>query len=125
MSKLHRSNEDEMIGGVCGGIAETYNMDSSLVRILFVLFALLGGPGILIYIVLWIALPKADFLGGYNNQYNNQGQYNNQNNQYNGQYYNQNNQNNQYNEQQNNQNNNNNQNDQNNNKNNNNNDWNQ
>ena len=56
--KLVRSTTDRMIAGVCGGLAKYFNIDATLMRILFVLFALAGGPGILIYIILWIVMPE-------------------------------------------------------------------
>lgn len=49
--KLHRSKTNQVIAGVCGGIAETYNIDSTLVRIIFIILALWGGLGIILYIV--------------------------------------------------------------------------
>jgi phage shock protein C len=57
--KLMRS-EDRMIAGVAGGLANYFDIDPTLVRILFVLLTLLGGGGlgILIYIVLWIIMPE-------------------------------------------------------------------
>src|SRR5690348_8640268 len=56
--QLARSETDRRIAGVCGGIAEYFDIDPTIVRIIFVLAALLGGPGLLIYLVLWIVLPK-------------------------------------------------------------------
>lgn len=56
--KLTRSASDKMIAGVCGGLAKYFGIDAVLVRILFVLFALAGGPGILLYIILWIVMPE-------------------------------------------------------------------
>lgn len=56
--RLTRSATDKRIAGVCGGIGEYFDIDPTIVRILFVLAALLGGPGIIAYIVLWIVLPK-------------------------------------------------------------------
>ena len=56
--KLYRSKKDHMIAGVCGGIAEYFDVDSTLVRLLVVLFAILGGSGILFYIISWIIIPK-------------------------------------------------------------------
>ncbi len=47
------------LGGVCGGIAEYFNIDPALVRILFVLVAIYGGAGILFYLILWIVIPRA------------------------------------------------------------------
>jgi phage shock protein C len=50
--RLYRSRSEKMIGGVAGGLAEYLDVDVSLVR-----FALLGGGGLLAYIVLWIIMP--------------------------------------------------------------------
>ncbi|MBN1484706.1 MAG: PspC domain-containing protein [Chloroflexia bacterium] len=47
-----------MIAGVCAGLAEYFAIDPTLVRLIFVILALMGGPGILIYIVLWIVMPE-------------------------------------------------------------------
>lgn len=55
--KLYRSETDIMVGGVCGGLAEYFNIDSTIIRLIFVLILLSGGSGILVYIVLWIVLP--------------------------------------------------------------------
>jgi phage shock protein C len=57
-SKLFRSSKDSMIGGVCGGIAEYFDIDSTLVRLLAVLVVLLGGAGVVAYIIAWIVIPK-------------------------------------------------------------------
>jgi len=46
-----------MIGGVCGGIAETYDLDPTLVRVLFVVATLLGFSGVLLYLILWVVIP--------------------------------------------------------------------
>ena len=56
--RLTRSTTDTMIGGVCGGIAETYDLDPTL-RILFVVATLLGFSGILLYLILWVVIPAA------------------------------------------------------------------
>lgn len=56
-NKLHRSTYDSMIGGVCGGLAETLDVDTSIIRLIAVLL-LLFGPGMLIYIIMWIILPQ-------------------------------------------------------------------
>ncbi len=55
--KLHRSRRDRMIAGVCGGLAERLDVDPTIVRLIFVLLALLGGHGILIYLILWLIMP--------------------------------------------------------------------
>ena len=58
---LHRSREHKMIAGVCGGLADWLGWDSTVVRILYVLVSILlaAFPGILVYLVLWILMPKA------------------------------------------------------------------
>lgn len=56
--KFVRSTTDKMVAGVCGGLAKYFDIDTTIVRVLFVLFALAGGPGILAYIILWIVMPE-------------------------------------------------------------------
>ncbi len=58
---LLRSRRHAIIAGVCGGIAESLGWDPTMVRILYVIVSLLSAafPGILVYIVLWIVMPKA------------------------------------------------------------------
>jgi phage shock protein C len=58
--RLFRSATDKVIGGVCGGLAHYFNIDPALVRLAFVVFALTGGAGVLLYIVLWIAVPVGE-----------------------------------------------------------------
>ena len=55
--KLTRSDSDRMIGGVCGGLAKYFGIDSAIVRLIFVL-AVLSGVSPLVYVVLWIVLPE-------------------------------------------------------------------
>jgi len=55
--RLYRSENDKMLGGVCGGVAAYLRIDSSIVRIIFALLTLGFGTGILVYLVLWIVLP--------------------------------------------------------------------
>ncbi len=57
--KLTRSNTDKWIGGVCGGLGEYMGLDTTVVRLIFILLALLGGHGILIYLILWLVVPPA------------------------------------------------------------------
>ena len=56
--RLYRSTNDKMIAGVCGGLADFFGLDVSLVRLLLVIMGLLGGHGVLVYIILWIVVPK-------------------------------------------------------------------
>lgn len=60
--KLYRSVTDKMIGGVCGGIAEYFEIDPVIVRLIFVLAVIFGGSGILAYIILWIIIPQKPFI---------------------------------------------------------------
>jgi phage shock protein C len=55
--RLYRSRTDSMIAGVCGGLAEYFNIDPTLVRLAFVVVLLLGGSAVLIYIIMWIVVP--------------------------------------------------------------------
>jgi phage shock protein C len=55
--QLSRSETNKMIAGVCGGLAEYFNIDPTIVRLLFVLILLFGGQSILVYIILWIVIP--------------------------------------------------------------------
>lgn len=57
MHKLYKSRHDKMIDGVCGGLAEYFGLSSALVRILFVLFGICGGTGIIAYITAMILVP--------------------------------------------------------------------
>lgn len=56
-NRLYRSRTDAIIGGVCGGLGVYLDTDPVLFRILFVVAVLLGGSGVLVYIVLWIVIP--------------------------------------------------------------------
>ncbi len=56
--KLYRSQTNRMVAGVCGGLAQYFNVDPTLIRVLFVLLAVLGGSGLLLYIAMWIIVPK-------------------------------------------------------------------
>jgi len=55
--RLHKSTADSMIAGVCGGLAEQFGIDATLIRLSFALATLVGGVGILSYLVLAIILP--------------------------------------------------------------------
>ena len=57
MKKLYKSN-NKMLAGVCAGIAEYFNIDPTLVRLGLVLFCILGGSGILAYIICALVIPK-------------------------------------------------------------------
>lgn len=59
MRRLTLSATDKKIAGVCGGIAEYFNIDPTLVRVITVLLALFFGGGFLAYLVAWVIMPKA------------------------------------------------------------------
>jgi phage shock protein PspC (stress-responsive transcriptional regulator) len=59
--KLYRSRTDRVLGGVCTGLAEHFNVDPVLIRVIFIAAALGGGFGVLAYIIFWIVTPEAPF----------------------------------------------------------------
>lgn len=59
MKKIYRSKSDKIFGGVCGGISEYFDIDSSLVRIVAILLLLINGFGLLAYVLAWIIIPVA------------------------------------------------------------------
>jgi phage shock protein C len=56
--KLYRSRTNRQVAGVCGGLAQYLNLDATLIRILFVVLAVLGGSGIVLYLAMWIIVPE-------------------------------------------------------------------
>ena len=56
--RLYRSRTDRKLAGVCGGLAQYFHTDTTLIRVLFVVLALLGGPGLVIYLLMWILVPE-------------------------------------------------------------------
>ncbi len=56
--KLYKSETNKMLAGVCGGIAEDFNIDPTLVRLGWVVFCALGGSGLLAYIIMAIIMPS-------------------------------------------------------------------
>jgi len=57
MEGIHRSQKDRIIFGVCGGLAEYFDISPFLVRLLFVIFVLIGGAGIPLYLILAVLMP--------------------------------------------------------------------
>ncbi len=55
--RLYKSATDKKIAGVCGGIAEYFNVDSTLIRLAWVVFCALGGSGLLAYIIAALVIP--------------------------------------------------------------------
>lgn len=56
--RLYRSRDERMLAGVAGGLAQFFSIDPSIIRLIFVVLALAGGPGLLIYIIMWIVVPE-------------------------------------------------------------------
>ncbi len=56
--RLYRSRKDRMVGGVCGGLGAYLGIDPTVIRLLFVLLAFTGGPGLLTYLIMLILIPE-------------------------------------------------------------------
>ena len=59
--KLYLSDDNRKIAGVCGGIAEYLNLDPTVVRVVWVIVALIFGSGILAYLIAWLIMPKHSY----------------------------------------------------------------
>jgi phage shock protein PspC (stress-responsive transcriptional regulator) len=57
MKRLYRSKKEKMLAGVAGGLAEYFDIDPVIIRIIFVITALISGAGIIAYLLLWIIVP--------------------------------------------------------------------
>jgi phage shock protein PspC (stress-responsive transcriptional regulator) len=57
--RLYRDDENATIGGVCAGLGHYVQVDPIIIRVLFILMVILGGSGILVYIILWAVIPEA------------------------------------------------------------------
>lgn len=55
---LFRSKENNVIGGVAGGVGEYFDIDPTIIRILFILLTVFGGGGLFIYLILWLVIPS-------------------------------------------------------------------
>ena len=63
--RLYKSNKDKKVDGVCGGIAEYFDVDSTLIRLAWVLFCFIGGSGLLAYLIAAIIIPRQpDYIDG-------------------------------------------------------------
>lgn len=62
---LHRSRKHRIVAGVVGGIAEYFDRDPTLLRVLYVLLSVISAafPGIFVYVLLWIIIPERDEIG--------------------------------------------------------------
>ena len=59
MRRLYRSDTDKLIGGVCGGLGEYLDFDPLVIRIIFVVMAMISGIGFAVYILMWLFIPLA------------------------------------------------------------------
>ena len=57
--RLYRDGDNRILGGVCSGMGAYFNIDPVILRIIFVLVLFMGGASVLIYLILWIVVPKA------------------------------------------------------------------
>ncbi len=57
MKRIFRSEEDRILAGVCGGVGEYFDIDPVIVRIAWIILTLVGGSGILLYILAWLIVP--------------------------------------------------------------------
>ena len=57
--RFARSSRDKKIAGICGGLAHYFDIDATLVRVVFVLLTLFSGGGLLLYIILWLVMPQS------------------------------------------------------------------
>ncbi|MCL2782956.1 MAG: PspC domain-containing protein [Propionibacteriaceae bacterium] len=57
--KFYRTHDDKVLGGVCGGIAKYFGLDATIVRLVCVGLALVGGAGIAVYVLLWLFTPDS------------------------------------------------------------------
>lgn len=62
MKQIYRSTRDKILGGVAAGMADYLDLDVVLVRLLWVLFILMGGIGLPVYIIAWIIIPPEPYL---------------------------------------------------------------
>lgn len=65
MNRLYRSNQNRVLFGVCGGVAERYGWDPTWVRLAFIAATLLGGPGVVAYFIMLLVVPRNRSLTGW------------------------------------------------------------
>ena len=56
--RIYRSRKEKLVGGVCGGISNYFDVDPVLIRLIFLALLLIGGYTILAYLVAWVIIPK-------------------------------------------------------------------
>jgi len=67
MNRIYRSETDKFIAGICGGVAEMYKFDPTIVRLIVIFLALVTAaiPVVIVYIIGWIVIPKKSDLSSY------------------------------------------------------------
>ena len=63
MKKLYRSNHNRMLAGVCGGAAEYFGIDPTLVRVIWAILSLGGGAGLIAYVICILLIPENPVIG--------------------------------------------------------------
>lgn len=56
--KLYRSRSNKAIAGVCAGVGKYFDIDPVIIRLGFIFLALAGGPGVIVYLIMWLAVPQ-------------------------------------------------------------------
>lgn len=60
--KIYRSETNRVIAGVAGGLGDFFNIDPTIIRIIFIILTVFGGSGLIIYIILWLVIPSQSAL---------------------------------------------------------------
>ena len=55
--RLYRSRRDKMVAGVCGGLANFFDIDPTWIRLIFIILILMGGSALLVYLIMWVVVP--------------------------------------------------------------------
>jgi phage shock protein C len=61
--KLYLSDSNKKVAGVCGGLGEYFNVDATLLRVLWVILVLFAGTGFLAYLIAWMVIPRRQHTG--------------------------------------------------------------
>ncbi len=57
-NRLFRSEENRVIAGICGGLGDFFQVDATVIRLIFIVITVFGGGGILLYLILWLIIPS-------------------------------------------------------------------
>lgn len=58
--RLYRSRSGAILGGVCGGLGDYFNIDSNIIRLVFVILTFINGVGLLLYLAVWLIVPREE-----------------------------------------------------------------